>query len=152
MAGARFALERAWPARAREKGFYRDQRSTHDSPHLSVALGSRNKLIISISTPLRAEWTGPRTTCLFWARWKNSSETRILARRKGVLGVVLRALYDYGASRTRIQCSEISFFWPPPGHARGGWRESHGRCARGECVAWSLQRTLPQTIYPVSRA
>ena len=35
--------------------------------------------------------------------------TRILARRKGVLGVVLRALYDYGASHTRIQCSEILF-------------------------------------------
>ena len=50
----------------------------------------------------------------FWARWKNSSGLGVLARRKGVLGVVLLALYDDGASHTTIQCSEILAFWPPP--------------------------------------
>ena len=51
---------------------------------------------------------------LLWARWKNSSGTRILARRKGVVGVVLAALYDDGASHTRIQGSKILVLWPPP--------------------------------------
>ena len=116
-----------------------------------VALGSRKKLSVSISALQSRNGQVPAgKTYRFLGglgRRKNSARTRrILARRKGVLGVVLRALHDDGANHTRIQYSEISFFWPPPGHARGGWREAHGRCARGEGVAWSLQRTLPQTI------
>ena len=44
------------------------------------------------------------------------------SQTEGCLGVVLRALHD--GARHWIQYSEISFFWPPPGHARGGWREA----------------------------
>merc|ERR1711935_419387 len=54
--------------------------------------------------------TGPGETCRYFG---SCGRTQILARRKGVLGVVLRALYGDGASHTRFQCSEIlGFFWP----------------------------------------
>ena len=36
LAGARFALERAWPTRAREKGWCRDRRTIYDWPHQRV--------------------------------------------------------------------------------------------------------------------
>ena len=82
--------------------------------HPSVALGSHSKCIISMSTPEPKNRQVVVRPVPFWARWKNSSGLGVLARRKGVLGVVLPALYDDGASHTRIQCSEILAFWPPP--------------------------------------
>jgi hypothetical protein len=102
--------------------------------------------------PLRPEWTGPYTTCPFWALWKNSLGSVILARQKAVLGVVLPALYDDTAGHTPTLRSEILIFWPPSCHARGKWRMGHGRCARGEGVARSSPCTLTQVSYPMSRA
>ena len=102
--------------------------------------------------PLSPERTGPYTTCPFWALWKNSLGSVILARRKAVLGVVLPALYDDTAGHTPTLRSEILIFWPPSCHARGKWRMGHGRCARGEGVARSSPCTLTQVSYPMSRA
>ena len=116
----------------RVTSWHRGCNSEHVPAVPLVTLGSRNENSNPISTPRTKIPTGPGKTCRYFG---SCGRTQILARRKGVLGVVLRALYGDGASHSRFQCSEILIFWSPPGHARGKWREPNGRCARGAGVA-----------------
>ena len=87
--------------------------------------------------PRSPDWTGPYTTCRFWALWKNSSGPWNLARRKAVLGIVFPALYDDAPGHTPILRAEILIFWPPSCHARGKWRVAYDRCAGGQGLARS---------------
>ena len=52
----------------------------------------------------------PRTTCRFLGSVKELLRDKDSSQTEGVLGGVLPALYDDGASHTRFQCSEILVF------------------------------------------
>ena len=61
--------------------------NSHPSPPLRRTRINQRGHHLDFGT-LSPKPTGPRTTCLFWARWKNSAGSMVLARQKGVLGVV----------------------------------------------------------------
>ena len=105
--------------------------ATLSTTRLLVALGSRNENSNPISTLRTKIPTGPGVTCLFLGsvlellRTCDSSKPEGCPRRGFFPCASRRASY----SHTRLPCSEMLAFWPPPGHARGRWWAGHDRFA-----------------------
>ena len=128
MAGARFALERAWPTRAREKGWCRDRRTIYDWPHQRVLRRQRGLQWMSVlhnvvrgaqdgASPLPCKVAILPREVSFAARNYQNGLLAPLARDRGaphrtqLVHPVTRA-----ALRARIGQTIGSVGWLPPRH------------------------------------